>query len=129
MGFLSKLFGVSGFGRSTVSTQTKEKIRSEWNQINILMSGGAPSQMRQALISADKCLDNALRDIVAGETMGERLKNASGKYDRIVYDKIWKAHKMRNALVHEAGYEPTYGMIKVAVDDLRQGLIKIGVNV
>ncbi len=129
MGFFSKLFKISNIGRMTVSTQTKSRIQSDWNQIKILIDGGSPSQMRQALITADKALDNALRDVVAGETMGERLKSASNKFDKVTYDKIWRAHKMRNALVHESGYEPSYGMLKNAIEDLRKGLNKLGVNV
>lgn len=130
MGFLDFLFGKKkGFGRSSVSVGTEQVIRAEWQNIEVLLQGKQPSQLRQALISADKTLDNALRDLVSGDTMGDRLKNSKDMFDYPTYDKIWKAHKMRNALVHEAGYEPQHFMITGAIEDLRKGLKVLGVNV
>ncbi len=130
MRFLDLLLGKKkGFGRAAVSPGTQQAIQSEWRNIEVLLQGKQPSQLRQALISADKSLDNALRDVVAGETMGERLKNSKDMFDYPTYDKIWKAHKMRNTLVHEAGYEPTHHMVTGAIEDLRKGLKVLGVNV
>ncbi len=127
--FLLKLFFPNLAGRHSVSQQTESKIKIEWSNIEFLLKQKGPSQLRQALISADKCLDNALRDVVAGETMGERLKNAKNKYDVVTYNKIWEAHKVRNNLVHEAGYEPPYFVITQAVDNLRNGLTGLGLRV
>lgn len=134
MGLISSIFkslfgGVGGFGRVTVSADTQSRIKSDWRNIQTLINGGQPSQLRQALITADKSLDNALRDVVAGDSMGERLKNAKDKFDWAVYDKIWKAHKIRNSLVHESGYEPTHTMVTNAIDDLKKGLNRLGVSV
>lgn len=130
MGLIKFLFSkmFSG-GKSSVSTATKNKIASDWTNIEQQLKGGSPSQLRQALITADKSLDNAMQDVVVGETMGERLKNAKDKFDYTTYDKLWKAHKMRNALVHESGYEPPHHMLKKGIEDLRRGLVKLGVPV
>jgi hypothetical protein len=92
------------------------------------MEGGQPSQLRQALIQADKSLDNALRDLVPGETMGERLKNAYSLFEKNFYNNIWRAHKMRNALVHESGYEPPHHALKRSIDDFKKALNKIGIT-
>ncbi|HSX39528.1 MAG TPA: hypothetical protein VLI92_02975 [Candidatus Saccharimonadales bacterium] len=127
--FFAKLLFPSISGRGSVSQQTESKIKAEWQNIDALLKQKSPSQLKQALISADKCLDNALRDVVAGETMGERLKNAKNKFDVITYNKIWEAHKVRNNLVHEAGYEPPYFVIQQAVDNLKNGLIVLGLRV
>lgn len=113
----------------SVNTQTQDAIKKEWENINVLLNGKSPSQLRQALISADKTLDNALRDAVSGETMGERLQNAKEVFDFATYDKLWKAHKVRNNLVHESGYEPPYFVVKEAVDSLKEGLKLLGVYV
>jgi len=93
-----------------------------------MLKGGSPSQMRQALISADKTMDAALKDLVSGSGMGERLKYAKNLFSPDTYDKIWKAHKVRNNLVHEAGYEPTYFVLKSSIEDLKRGLIELKVN-
>ncbi|MFC1622152.1 hypothetical protein ACFL13_02085 [Patescibacteria group bacterium] len=119
----------NGGVRSTVSGENLENIRREWQNIAILVQGGQPSQLRNALIVADKTLDNALKDIVRGENMGERLKNARSKFDPVIYNKVWQAHKMRNSLVHEAGYEPPHHMLKNGIEDLKIGLSKLGVIV
>jgi len=112
-----------------ITVETKEKIQRDWKNIEILLTQKGPSQLRQALITADKSLDNALKDIVDGETMGERLKNAENFFEREQYNKIWEAHKIRNNLVHESGYEPPYFVVTRAVQDLKEGLEKVGVRV
>lgn len=115
--------------RHTVSQQTEEKIKIDWENINLLLKQKGPSQLRQALIAADKTLDTALRDIVSGETMGERLKDARDRFEPYIYNKIWEAHKVRNNLVHELGYEPPYFLVIESINDLRSGLREIGVKI
>ncbi|MBW6441600.1 hypothetical protein K0B04_01650 [Patescibacteria group bacterium] len=126
--FLDFLFGRKISGK-TISVETRNNIDRDWKNIQVLLSSKGPSQLRQALITADKCLDNALRDIVAGETMGERLKNAETRFDRDLYNKIWEAHKVRNNLVHESGYEPPYFVVTQSVDSLKIGLQTLGINI
>lgn len=128
MGIFENLFGKKKIRFGTVKGDTLDLIRGEWDQIEILLKGKKPSQLRQALIKADKTIDNALRDIVAGDSMGERLKNAKDKFDWPTYDKIWKAHKVRNKLVHESGFEPPYHMVIGAVEDLKKGIEKLGIR-
>ena len=130
MSFLSKLFGLFMHSPPRVSVQTESYIKKDWEQIEIMLKGGQPSQLKQALIMADKSVDNALRDLVIGNTMGERLKAAKDLYpDWAVYDKVWKAHKIRNSMIHESGYEPPHYVLKEAIENLRKGLKVIGVYV
>ncbi|KKS35667.1 MAG: hypothetical protein UV00_C0032G0018 [candidate division WWE3 bacterium GW2011_GWF1_42_14] len=130
MGFFDFIFG-SGTGTSygSVSQETVRKVTSDWENISVLLKQKGTSQLKQALITADKSLDAVLKEIVPGETMGERLKNAVDKFDRPTYNRIWDAHKLRNSLVHEAGFEPAYFMITEAVSNLKEALYKLGVNV
>ncbi|HAI62678.1 MAG: hypothetical protein UU64_C0002G0018 [candidate division WWE3 bacterium GW2011_GWF2_41_45] len=130
MGFFDFIFG-SGSSSSygSVSQETARKITSDWENISVLLKQKGPSQLKQALIMADKSLDAVLKEMVPGETMGERLKNAVEKFDRSTYNRIWDAHKLRNSLVHEAGFEPAYFMITEAVSNLKEAIYKLGVNV
>ncbi|KKS28695.1 MAG: hypothetical protein UU91_C0016G0005 [candidate division WWE3 bacterium GW2011_GWB1_42_117] len=130
MGFFDFIFG-SGSSSSygSVSQETVRKITSDWENISVLLKQKGPSQLKQALIMADKSLDAVLKEMVPGETMGERLKNAVEKFDRPTYNRIWDAHKLRNSLVHEAGFEPSYFMITEAVANLKEAIYKLGVNV
>lgn len=122
------LFGSSSL-KTVVSLQTVRNIKKEWETISLYLSQKQPSQLKQAIIMADKCLDNALRDIVPGENMGERLKNAVDKFDKITYNKIWEAHKVRNNIVHESGYEPPYFVVTQNVQYIKEGLKSLGVNI
>jgi hypothetical protein len=130
MGFFDFILGTnadSSYG--SVSEDTLRKVSSDWEGINLLLKQKGPSQLRQALITADKTLDFVLKEIVPGESMGERLKNVIEKFDRPTYNKIWDAHKLRNSLVHEVGFEPPYFLIIEAVANLKEGLYKLGVKV
>lgn len=126
---IGRLFNTNAFGRYSVSAETERKIKSDWQNIDVLLKNKGVSQLKQALITADKTLDNALRDIVAGDSMGERLKNSKEKFDPTIYNKIWEAHKVRNNMVHEAGYEPPHYVLTEAVDKLRLGLSELHIKV
>jgi hypothetical protein len=123
-----KIFGKKKLSR-TISKDTEEMIQRDWKQIDILLAGKAPSQLRQALITADKTLDNALRDLVDGNTLGDRLKVSEDRFDRDLYDKIWKAHKLRNTLVHESGFEPPHFVLTEAVQTLREAVQSLGIRI
>lgn len=112
-----------------VSAQTEAKIQNEWKKIDQLLKQPSPSQLRQALISADRSLDTALRDVCEGETMGERLKNSKDRFTETMYNKIWKAHKLRNNVVHEADFEPPHFAVKEAIEDLKSGLQSLNVKI
>ena len=114
--------------RKIISLQTRNNVERDWKRVTELLGQKSPSQLREALITADRCLDSVLKDLVDGETMGDRLKNSSDMFDRDLYNKIWKAHKIRNSLVHEAGYEPPYFVINQSVENLKQGIDSLGMN-
>ena len=126
--FIKFLFNPKGPKIHRVSAQTILTIQNKWRvSIDLALKTKKPSQLRQALITADKLLDAALKDVSTGENMGERLKNAQKKFDWAVYDKLWKAHKVRNALVHDVSYEPTYFVLEEALTDFKKGLESLGV--
>jgi hypothetical protein len=122
-----KIFGGSSY--KAISVETERKIKVEWKKIDELLKLRGPSQLRQALISADKTLDNAIRDIVDGESMGERLKKIEPRFDRSMYNNIWEAHKLRNNLVHESGFEPSYYLLIEKVEVFRMALLNLGIRV
>lgn len=124
------LFGSALLSRKHVSPQVSRKIKERWeNNVKVGLESRKPSQLRQSLIMADKLLDAALKEVSEGEKMGERLKNSRDLFEWEVYDKLWKAHKVRNSLVHDLDYEPTYFVLEEAIDDLKTGLTELGVNI
>lgn len=128
MGILGSIFNLF-FGKKTVSKDSSAVVQRDWVEIRTLLTGGAPSQLRQALILADRSLDAALKDLVAGETMGDRLKSAKNLFHHQTYDKVWQAHKLRNALVHESGFEAQHFVLRSSVEVFRGGLSELGVHV
>jgi hypothetical protein len=129
MGFFDLLFGTQKKSSGSVRGDTQDNIRVDWENIKVLLNQKGPSQLRQALITADKSLDNALKDMVLGENMGERLKNAKDMFPWDLYQKIWEAHKMRNSIVHESNFEPPYFMVTEAISNIQKGLDSLGLRV
>lgn len=128
---LFNIFDLFSFGSDSagfVTITTEKKIQSDWEKISNLISTRQPSAVRQALIIADRSLDAALKDMVAGETMGERLKTAKTYFDKDTYNKIWEAHKIRNNLVHESDYDPPYYVVGDAISTLKTALTKLRVR-
>ena len=115
--------------RLSLSTADIGKIQDSWAQLEELVKIGNPSQLRQAAIKADNLLDFGLKRLTTGTTMGERLKDARPYFkDYAVYQALWEAHKVRNALVHEADYEPPHFVVKEAIGKFKRGLESLGAN-
>lgn len=93
----------------TLSIQEKAKIGERWQKILDLVELPGTSTSSQAVIKADKLLDSVLKKLGPyGDTMGERLKAAQKKFSSYhIYDTAWKAHKIRNTIVHETDFELT----------------------
>jgi hypothetical protein len=104
-------------------TETAEK----WAVIEAMSHGGG-NGLRQALTDADKLLDNVLRTQgFAGDTMGERLKHAKSRFSNYAhYDGAWRAHKVRNALVHEVGFDLVPSQAKEALADFKTAIQDLG---
>ena len=119
---LDKLMNIILNKKKEVTFDTSLLIKKEWDSIDILLKQGGPSKLTQALISADRSLDIALKDIVKGQSLGDRLKAAKKLFKEDLYSRVWKAHKLRNNFVHESLYEAPHYVIKDAVEDLRECL-------
>jgi hypothetical protein len=86
-------------GRSGVLDQQKYRVR--WLEIENGLDKNNVATYQFAVMAADKLLDQALREVgVAGDTMGDRLKNSRGKFANL--NAVWTAHKLRNQIAHEA---------------------------
>ena len=94
------LLVVIALTRKPGKTLNQAKYREKWLRIMNEMDDKNQSSLAIAVLNADRLLDEALRDRrVAGETLGERLKNGKDLFsDR---QGIWEAHKLRNRIAHE----------------------------
>lgn len=129
MGFFDFLKNLSSDSTNgTVSMDLARKIKNDWDVVELQLRGGTPSQLKQAIITADKLLDNALKEAVSGENFAERLKNSKDRFEWHFYQSIWAAHKLRNNLVHEVNFEPQHFVIREAVNTIKNTLVKLGVS-
>jgi hypothetical protein len=86
--------------RSGKAFLDKSKYQSDWLGIEQSVIADEPASAQLAVIKADKLVDRALKERgYTGETMGERMKSANDTFSD--KDSLWRAHKLRNKLVHE----------------------------
>lgn len=108
MGFLSFFIKRKKTSQKTgrAISVDRDFVKSKIGDIDQLISLGGPSRFRTAIIDADNLLDHVLKSKgYKGNTMGERLKSARKDLEWADYDLAWKAHKVRNQVVHEADSE------------------------
>lgn len=135
--FLANLLSQLGLGlrglwrlfRGQQGRQFNQQIyRSQWQEIDRLARNQASEQeWKQAIIEADKLVDQAFRDVgLAREKFSDRLRAAEKRFTKSVYNGLWEAHKLRNKIAHEVGCQVTYPEIKHALDNFRAGLNSLG---
>lgn len=117
-------------GHPSGPVMSRSDIAARWATIEA-MSGpaGGGNGLRQAVMEADKLFDQGLRQAgLPGDSMGERLKAARSRFasDRPAYDALWRAHKLRNALAHEVGFDLVPSQAKEALRDFERGLRHLG---
>jgi hypothetical protein len=118
----------SGRGPSYTAAPRLDRaaVADRWSTIGAMAAGGG-NGLRQAISEADKLLDLALRQQVSGDTMGERLKAARPRFsDYAAYDAAWRAHKLRNALAHEVGFDLVPSQAREALADFERALRQLG---
>ena len=112
-------------GNSPAKAAERAQIRESWGSVELHLMQSNTHAL--AVSEADKLLDAGMRVAgVSGTTMGERLKNARGKFPNDLYQEIWDAHKLRNTLAHEVGAQVD-GRAYAAVDAFRRGLAHLKV--
>lgn len=109
--FLHRLFTV----RREESTQmlqamlnnmpSEEKKNQRWEDVLRLTESDRESDWKLAVIEADKMLDDLLSMLgYQGETMGDKLLSVE-RGDMLSLEAAWEAHKFRNRIAHESGFQ------------------------
>lgn len=102
-----------------------EAYQARFLAIENKLNKNNPATFMNAVIEADKLLDKAMIEMgIPGKTMGDRLKKSGTRFSDI--DKVWKAHKLRNALAHETDLEITYKQAASAILIYKQALKDLG---
>jgi hypothetical protein len=116
-------------GRLTIGKCAKhlnvEQYRVRWLAIEHQLKREEPSSFHLSVLNADKLVDMALRERgFKGDTMGERLKNATPTLSD--QNGIWNAHKLRNRIAHEPDAIVTYDEARYALSCFRKTLKDLG---
>lgn len=115
---------ISLASRATPKGIDKEHFKNEWNDVLTLFKDDKTRPM--SIVHADKLLDQALKCLgYNGENMAERLVAAKSKLQH--KDDVWKAHKLRNKIVHETSFEPKELEIKSALQGYYKTFKDLGV--
>ena len=106
-------------------TFNKEAYQAKFLAIENKLVQTSPSTWTVVIIEADKLLDKAMMEMgIPGKTMGERLKRSGDKFENL--NAVWRVHKLRNAIAHEAGFEVSYKQASNALNTYKQGLKDLG---
>ena len=106
-----------------VKGQARINIAESWQKIEELFQLGGESRFKQAVIEADKLLDEVLKNRGAfGKTMGERLIAFKDKFTSSSYERAWEGHKLRNRIVHETNIELLHAEARQALERFRKVL-------
>lgn len=99
-----------------------KKAFKEWLKIKNLLFSQRESDYKLALIEADNLLDEILTKMgYKGDNLIERLN----QLDQSILpnlDEVFKAHKIRNNVVHDPDYKLTYEEVKTCLDIYQKSL-------
>lgn len=101
------------------------RYQTQWLAIENSVTRGNEASWQVAIMSADKLLDQALRDRrFKGQTMGERMKAAAKTWKNANH--VWGAHKIRNQLAHEVDTQLSYEVTLRSLSAFKQALKDLG---
>ncbi len=102
-----------------------EEYQTRWLKVENGLVRGDPRSYSLSVIEADKLLDKALNEMgLPGKTMGERLKRVTDKFEKP--NAVWSAHKLRNQIAHEHGFDVDYAQASRALAAFKQALKDLG---
>ncbi|MDR3581858.1 MAG: hypothetical protein P4L67_01120 [Candidatus Pacebacteria bacterium] len=102
-------------------------MRERWHATAAKFALGTPEAARVAIIEADSLVDAALKNMqIEGEHLADRLSNLESD-DIESMPRIWRAHRMRNDLVHTPGFMVTPQDAERTMRDYEAFLREIGV--
>lgn len=107
----------------------REEIRNNWEDIRILANSPNASDWNMAVLRADAQLDDVLEHLGhEGPTLAERLKQADPTILKSI-DRIWSAHRLRNAIAHDPTVQHPREAIIHALHSYEQAFKELGLMV
>ncbi len=95
----------------------EKAFRDRWINILKIASQGTPEALKVAIIDADKLADDSLKQLgIIGETMADRIEEITSD-EMSSIDRLLDAHRVRNDLVHNPGFEISKHKAKSLLQD------------
>ena len=83
----------------------RTRVKNHWEKIKKDAMSAPPHSIKLGVIAADNLVDSVLQTMgLPGEHMADRLQGLNLEELETVED-LWRAHKVRNQLVHTPGFE------------------------
>lgn len=102
--------------RNKISEKDQKRIQKHWKNL--------PTNAKNAILEADKILDEGLKLRGYKGSLGEKLKKAGPLFTN--QNNVWSAHKLRNRIAHELNITISAGESKRALGQFRQALKDLG---
>jgi hypothetical protein len=104
------------WSRHRLTGWKRAKVLKKWSQ-----AASQPDPHRR-LLEADAILDEALALLGYQGSMADKLRGAHA----FIFDveQVWRAHKLRNRIAHEAGFTPTKQELETAVSSLGEAILR-----
>lgn len=100
----------------------KRHLNKSWQKILGRLNQSDEASLRLALIEADNLFDDLLKQMrISGESMADRLRYLNSSQIPNI-DEIWRAHKLRNVIVHNHEYPVTRNEIELGVKAYEKAL-------
>ena len=94
----------TGVGMAHRQTVHDIVMKERWHATMAKFALGTPEAERVAIIEADALVDAALKNMqIEGDHLADRLSNLESDAIESM-PRIWRAHRMRNDLVHTPGF-------------------------
>ena len=104
-----------------------DDLARQWQEIEAKMDTYDENQWKLAIIEADNLLDQALMRMgVQGNSLGERMRSMDVNHYPFIND-AWKAHRVRNYLVHDSSYHLSARTVGETYNHYRRVFVDIGV--
>jgi hypothetical protein len=103
------------------------ETKARWETIMATSKTGA-SGLKSSINEADKLFDHVMKQLgIPGHTMGDRLKAGRSRFTNYdTYNSVWRAHKLRNSLAHDVGFDLVVSQANEALHDFERGLRELG---
>jgi uncharacterized membrane protein len=110
----------------THTVEPREEIREGWQHVRELANSSSSSDWNMAIIRADALLDDVLQHLgYEGVTLADRLKIVDPT-KLTSLDRVWSAHRLRNAIAHDPMEQHTKESIVHALRSYQEAFRELG---